>query len=267
MATLTDVYNALIALAVNAVYPNGASQPSIANADVIVRPGWPDPDQLDTVLAQSKVRVSIFKMPGMEKNKSNNANSWEPLSVPDATLSLVTTAATVTVNGTVTVPQNCMISVNGVSYHYAVQSDDTLNSIAANLAALIPGAVANDNVITITDAYSIVARVGVLGSAIREVKRQEQSFRIVTWAPTPELRDIVSDAIDILFGQTVRIQLTNSELECLIYKGSQEHDEFQKVNLYRRDLIYSIEYATTQVANFYQIVDTQDSISYEQSIN
>lgn len=267
MATLTDVYNALVALAINAVYPNGTSQPSVASTDVVIRPGWPDPNQLDTILAQGKVRVSVFKMTGMEKNKSNNANSWEPLSVPAPTLSLITTANSVTVNGIVTVPQNCMISVNGISYHYEVQSDDTLNSIAANLAALIPGAVVNDNVITIADAFSIVARIGVVGSAIREVKRQDQSFRIITWAPTPELRDIVSDAIDVLFGQTVRIQLTNSELECLIYKGSQEHDEFQKVNLYRRDLIYSIEYATTQVQNFYQIIDPKDTVTYEQSIN
>src|SRR5215472_3687591 len=80
MADLSDVTAFLSGLAAQAVYPNGTSQPSVANMDVRIYEGWPIPAQLDLDMAGQVLagtppvpttrpggkvaNVSVYPMPG-----------------------------------------------------------------------------------------------------------------------------------------------------------------------------------------------------------
>jgi hypothetical protein len=70
-------------------------------------------------------------------------------------------------------------------------------------------------------------------------------FKITVWAPTPTLRDSASKAIDSAFAQIERVNMPDGSSARVIYRGTLESDDNQPRNLYRRDLNYEVEYATT----------------------
>lgn len=268
MASLIQVLTTLQNLIAGVVYPSGTSSPSIAGVDITVGIGWPKPEDLDNQLNVGNAYITVFKMQGMERNTTRFPALWQEASINDATLILTvnSTNRTVTITGSVSIPQTCMIIVNGIGYAYTVLQNDTLNTIASAISALIPNSTSLDNVVTISSAHSLVARVTVLGEAIREIRRQEQIFNLITWASTPQLRNTISDAVDVYFADIRRIVLPDGFYANVIYHGEREYDEFQKPLLYRRDLMYAIEYATTQSDQVYTITDTSEVISLVNNI-
>lgn len=256
MADISDVQNTLVTLVANAVYPNGTSQPSVSGSDIRIFAGWPIPANLDADLAAGKANVSIYAT-NIERVTTRFDMSWQELSINTPTLTAIvdSSGTRVTIGGTAATSQSVMIILNGTGYAYAVQINDTLNSIATNTAALIPGATVSNNVITVSNAYSLIARIGVTGTGIRELKRQERVFWIITWAPTPSARDIIASAIDVALSATIRIALLDGYYARLRYIGTTPTDDIEKENLYKRSLSYAVEYATTQTETEYSVTD------------
>lgn len=263
MADLSDVQNALVTLAAQTIYPNGTAQPSIATAPVIIYAGWPSSARLDDDLAAGKVHVSVYARPE-ERNTTRYSRDWQTVSINPATITLTATVNTVTVGGTITTPQNATLLVNGKAYSYALQAADTLTTIATALAALVnvdTPATSSGAVVTIPTAYKITARVGTTGTSIRELRRQERVFQLVIWAPTPALRDAVTQPLDVALAVLNFITLPDTSAARLIYKSSPITDDLQKAGLYRRDLFYTVEYATTQTQINTTVTDMQSNFS------
>src|SRR6185437_8810160 len=86
-----------------------------------------------------------------------------------------------------------------------------------------------------------------------EIARQKRDFQISIWAPTPAIRALIGPAIDQYLKATPqkRILLPDNTLARLIYRGTFEIDHQAKQNIYRRDLLYEVEYvtSTTEVDN------------------
>jgi hypothetical protein len=253
MSSIYDVGTALKELAANAVYPSGTSQPSVADVDVKVVYGWPQKDKLDADILAGKAQVSIFPLNGMERQTNFYQRVWQPLNIPLPTLLLTVANNTITVGGTPSTPESCMVIVNGVGYAYEVQAGDTLATIATALASIIPNASAVGPVITIANAYSIIARVNVAGTSVRPLKTQERIFAITVWAPTPEAREAIGSAIEVLFAATQRIAMNDGFFIQMGYRSTYEEDDLQKGLIYRRDLRYAVEYTTTQTQTDYTI--------------
>lgn len=264
MADLSDVLNSLVTLAAAAVYPGGTALPSVCGTGVRIYAGWPNAQQLDVDLANAMCHVSIYALPG-ERNMTRYAPAWQPATLNTPTLTLAAAGQTVTVGGTIPTAANphvLSIGVNGVPAVYLVQPADTLASIAAALAALITGAVATGAVVTLAANARIgFARVGVTGTSIREVRRQERQFQIGVWADTPARRDTLARSIDAALAFLTFVTLPDLSQGRLIYKGTNNLDKFQKDRLYRRDLNYSVEYATTQTETETQITQEQVNTS------
>lgn len=255
MADLSDVANILVDLAAKAIYPYGIGQPSVAAVDVMIYAGWPVKAQLDTDLLANKAHVSVYPVTGMERNTTRFSNRWQEAFIPEATLTLVVNNNTVTVGGVVSTPQTCMVIANNTGYAYAVQATDTLETIATGLAALIPSAYAMGSMITIPDAHQLSAAASVPGTSVRELKRQERLFLMSVWAPDFTVRSALGSAIDVSFAQTERFLLPDSVYARLQYHHTVETDQLEKSRLYRRDLYYRVEYATTQTATATPITD------------
>jgi hypothetical protein len=156
----------------------------------------------------------------------------------------------VIVGGAVSAPQNVMLRVNGKDHVYAVQGSDTLNGIAAILAGLvgadISGTSATGATITIGLGGRLqAARVGGFGTVAREIRRQERTVMLTVWAKSPDLRDTVAAAIDVALAGQRFLTMPDGFGARLIYKNSLVVDALQKAVLYRRDLNYSVEFATT----------------------
>lgn len=246
MADLSDCLNVLASLSSAALYPNGTSQPSLVGATVTVVPGWPIPAQLDAIIAAGNAMVSVYQMPGMGKNTTRFLGDDDvQATVPAAQLSLGVYQNRVTVGGSINPGEAATLRVNYQPYSYAAKAGDTVNTVAAALAALIPGASVSGYIITINGLFDLETAVSVPVTVQQEISRQCQVFMVTIWTPTPALRDATTKALDLSFKQQPRITMPDNTWARLLYHGTTEQDTLQKQRIYRRNLLYEIEYALT----------------------
>lgn len=265
MADFTDVANALVSLVAGVVYPNGTGAASIANAPITVFQGWPNPPDLDKAMAAGKLQISVWPTP-TERLVQMRTPEWQEVSVTAPTVTLTVAANTVTVGGAAAAGQNVAVLVDGKPYVHAVQTGDTLTTIATALAVLISAdrpATSAGTVVTIPDAHTIVARAGGTGTSIRELRRQEKVFQISVWANCHEKRDPVASKVDAALAGIYRLSLPDGTQGILRYRSSNQIDNTQKNGIYRRDLLYAVEYAVTESRTDTQIVTGQTSIGVE----
>lgn len=266
MADVFDALNGLVATIAQAIYPNGTGAPSASGLPTIVYPGWPQSSQLDADLAGFKtgtgrIHVTVFAS-GSEKRLPAYSTAWQTLSINDATLSLVIAGQAVTVGGSVSTPQNAALLVNGLPYTYAVQAGDTTTSIATALAVQVPGASNVGPVITMPATARIgAARAGGSGQFIREVRRQLRTVQITIWADTPDHRKATLDAMDPVLAGLEFITLSDGTDGRMLYQSSRPDDGTQRANCYRIDMLYTVEYATTQTMNATTIVVAQENLN------
>jgi hypothetical protein len=256
MADIADVENTLVTTITQAVYPNGTGNPSIINARCNIYRGWPIPANLDADLAAGTVNISVYPM-AVEQRTTRYPRTWQTLSTPTPALTLTISGTTITVGGTPSSPLNAAAIVNGSGFVYAVQPTDTLNSIATGLAALINAftpASSAGAVITVAAAKEIQTAVGGIGSVIRETKRQKRSFQISFWCPNPTLRDAIVPPVDQALADIDWLTLPDGSSGRLLYERTIVSDRVERAGLYRRDLIYSVEYGTTETQSTAQIV-------------
>ncbi len=269
MADLTDVENALVNFASSACYPNGTSSPSIANVNIAIFPGWPNPADLDATLAAGNCYVSVYPSQ-VEVNTTRFPIDWQVESVDTPSITTSIHNNQITLSGTVssTVPQTIIVVNNNVAYHYSVLFTDTINLICTNIAALISGASASSNVITIPGSHKLAANISVPALAIQETRRQKKLFQIIIWAPTQSIRTTVASAIDVYLSQITRFVLPDNFYAWLHYSHSIEIDKQEKQLCFRRDLFYQCEYATTYAVTDYTIADPfVNSVTVSQSIS
>jgi hypothetical protein len=92
---------------------------------------------------------------------------------------------------------------------------------------------------------------GVSGVAIQEVRRQTRRFQISAWSNTPSLRDSLADVIDPQLTNVRRLTFPDGSQGLVAYVNSSQIDTFQKQGVYRRDLFYTVNYATTLIDTGY----------------
>lgn len=252
MADISDVENALVTAIEAAVYPNGTGQPSAIGAPCRVYRGWPVAPALDADLAAGVVNISV--VPGTRtQNTTRFPLEWETISLPVPTITVATVPPTVTFGGVAGAGNLCGIRANGTAYAYAAAPTDMPQAVAAALAAQIPSATASGPAVTISGAADLLGRVVGIGTALMETRRQDQNFSVTCWCPTPASRDIAGSVVDSSLAALVATQAGSGSLTLadgtgglLRYSGVALNDEPSKDALWRRVLVYSVEYPTTR---------------------
>lgn len=241
MTDQSIILDDLRGLVISAVYPNGTSQPSVAGVDIVVQSGWPIPDALNNILINGTAIIAIYP------TKVTRANpvflrQWKTKSVNAATLTVTIVSNTITIGGTVSVPQHVMAIVNNVAYSYEVQSTDTLTTIATGLAALIPNATSLGAVVTITDIYSIDAKIIVQSIISQEVNRTNQFFWLMIFADDHVIRDLIGAALSTYFSNLISFD-THDGYTCMSWMVRDDiNDDLQAERLYKRTLQLKIQY-------------------------
>ena len=252
MADLSDVEIALWSLIATDVYPGGlpaagvtAPSPSIG-APVRVRRGWPDAARLNTDLAAGVVNVTVFSMPGHSRPTTRYIDQWRtsPVQTPP-TLTYSVSGDEITFIGTGGPGQVAGVQVGPVAY--SIMAPDAPADVATALAALTPGASAAGPVLTMPTS-DFVVRIGAGIAEEREVRRQQQGFRVILWCPTPALRDATATVVDgalAVFDQEF-LRLPDGTGGLLRYQGTLPDDVPSKADLWKRTLEYTVEYPTIQ---------------------
>ncbi|MFZ6727346.1 hypothetical protein ACO0K2_17780 [Undibacterium sp. MH2W] len=107
---------------------------------------------------------------------------------------------------------------------------------------------------------------GAVGASILEVRRQTRKYQITVWANTPTVRDAVADIIDPQLSINNRFILPDGSQAMMVYVNSSQIDSFQKQGIYRRDLFFNVNYATTQITPVtYAIQHTAANLTMSQS--
>jgi hypothetical protein len=227
--------------------------------------GWPNNATLNTDLAAFPPvsQVSIFPMPGMTQALAKYAPTWTYQPQPAPTLTVTITGTTATFTGT---PSASMViglvaGLTGLSPGYAYRPlvTDTLATIAAAFAALIPGATSTGPVVTLS-APSIFTLGEVYCDTVgtAEVGRQRDGFQISIWTPDDATRSAIAAALkQALCGQvsaagfiTYAITLPDSTRGILLFRRETTMDGGEIANCYRRDLVFSVEYPTILTKTF-----------------
>ncbi len=248
MADLADVEVALTGLVAAALYPDGVAGASAVGAPCSIYRGWPVAAALDADLADGTVNVSVFSVPGSGRNTTR----WpvEELSViPTPTLSaLVIGGNSVLFGGDAATGQVAGMLVGGTGYAHRTRVGDTPGTVAAALAGLLGAAGrvwVEGPIVTVPDAGAVLARVVADGTALQEVRRQEQTVRVSLWCPDPALRDAVGSIVDAALAVQPFMTLSDGSLARLRYAGTTVIDTAENARLFRRELLYVAEYATT----------------------
>jgi hypothetical protein len=258
MADLSDVSNALGLLCQNALYPDQVisdGRPSpVVGIPVLIQIGWPDPASLEKLIAARNGMVTIYPRP-TEKITTRNSRVWSAGPKTPATFTLTLAGSHITVGGAAPAPyfrHNVCVFANAKPYIYSTVNGDGVAAVAAGLAALIavdiPGTTASGAVLSLPGTARIGAlRVGTGANAIQEVKRQEREFQITIWAASLDGRDKIAPPIDLLIAMTTRMALADGTNGKLTYRSSPYTDVDQKTGIFRRDLIVTVEYVTTNM--------------------
>jgi hypothetical protein len=248
MADLTDVANALVNVCVAAIYPLGTSQPPVGGVQAKIYQGWPEPAALAADLAAQVANVTVFPSP-QEKITTRRIPDWQVLVAPAPTLVATVGAVgrTITISGTVTLPQAVAIVVDGIDYAYGVQSTDTLTTIAASLATLVSAnqtASSASGVITVPGAHTMGAQIVSSGTSGSEVALEARTFTISVWADCFDRREPLAKLLTPVLASLTRIAMPDGSTATCEYAGSMQVDTEQKQGIYRRDIKLTIEYAT-----------------------
>lgn len=268
MAGVKQVLDMAYNQVISAVYPNGTSQPSIAGIDVTIIEGWPIRNKLDDVLRAGNAMISVF-----DGGKSRTAikfvgQEYQTVSINPATITADVSGQTVTIGGTISVPQSVMVIVNGTGFAYQVLISDTPDTIAEALADLIPGATVLGAVITIPDAHSLQARIATAATAATELGRQERIISIKLWCPTPDIRDAMYEPIGNIFKKNYRVVLADG-FYCHIFPAEPAvaYDDSKEIPLvYMGNIEINVRYASTEADTFTTITQPVTNIETVQEI-
>ena len=249
MADEADIETTLVTLIAAALYPDGTGAASAPGPDCRVYRGWPNAVALDADLARGVINVTVFAGTGAGRTTTRFPDTWQA-TPPPVTLTAAVSGNSVTFAGTAAAGQLAGILVDGRSYVYRVQAGDTPGAVAASLAGL-----ARDQAIVqltgtrlvINGAGDLLARVVADAAASQEIRRQVQNYRITCWCPDPVSRDRSIAAIDIALAPLRFLDLPDGSQGRLIYAGTSIFDQSEEALLYRRDLLYTVEYPTMLV--------------------
>lgn len=246
MADISDVENALAGALTSILYPSGSAQSSIVGVLCRVYRGWPNSATLNTDLSAGVVNVTIVTDSDSGHVTTRYLPEWRTTAASPGT-AVATNQSTIAISGTPSAGDVVGALIDGKAYAYRIQERDTPGLVASNLCQSIQTArLANvrGTVITVHGAAAITVRVVCDSVTSFESRRQEKNVRVICWCPTPPVRDTVASTIDSAIDQLSFLSLADSTTARVIYRNTASYDQAQNALLYRRDLVYTIEYPT-----------------------
>lgn len=249
MADQADVENALAALVANAIYPDGTNGASATGQVCKVYRGYPNPSALDADLAAGILHVSVTAGDAQVRNVTRYPRRWQVVKPVSQVLSVAVQGVAATFSGICAVGQLAGVLVNGQTFSYAVQASDSPATVASNLAAMIRAAgwIVNyaGTGLTVPGVDGFTARVVAGAGALQEIRRQVQDFKVTMWCPSPVARDDIAPVIDEALAAVKFMPLSDGSAGHMVFAGTATQDGGVETSLFRRELIWAVEYPTT----------------------
>ena len=247
MADLSDVEGALVSALLAATVAGGGASLLLGGVPVRIYRGTPEVSALTQDAADSLVDVAVFPLP----DATRNTTRWGYLATTSAVsagLSVVTSGQTAMFAGTAVDGELAGVLVDNQAYVYQCQAGDSAALVASALGQDVRTAQVawvQGSSVTVPGATSFAARTAGVATVVEECARQEQDFRVSVFAPSPATRDGVCSAIGSALSMIAFLTLADGTSGRIRYQKTASFDGDQVASIYRRDLIYQIEYSTT----------------------
>jgi hypothetical protein len=245
MADLSDVEEALLRAAAAVVYPEGAAAPSVLGHPMRLYRGRPRAPALEADLAAGFAHLTVMPEARMQPAVAHHPDGWEKVDQVAPGLSVEVSGRTATVAGSAHPGQVAGLMVDGMAVVHRTAPGDTPEMVAAVLATYLRVR----RVVTVEGASLTVAGQGpMVGRVVadqamrRQTRRQRQLFRLTAWCATPQRRDALAGAVDAALSAIDFLDLADTTRARLLYRGTAAADA---PRLFRRDLFYAVDYATT----------------------
>jgi hypothetical protein len=264
VADLSDVTTLLYTTSIAAVYPNGTSSASVGGIDCRIFEGWPDAAQLDLDLSGKMMsgnaappitrpggplaNVSIFPMQGTGIAVYQILDETYVIKPVSYGLSVATTGNLLTVTGQPN-PGEYITIVADDMYVYSSNASSTAAMLAALATAAqvnYPSAASTATTLTIPTTRAFIIRQGGFGTLGKVTHRQRHPVMVTVWAPTQASRTAFSKAIDVAIKNNNKVTMPDGSQALVIYSRTNVSDDQTAATVYRRDLIYMVEYATVE---------------------
>jgi hypothetical protein len=261
--------------------------------DVHVFEGWPTQEVLDLDLTSRmlnssgvvvprpggpRANVSIHPMAGANIIPNQILDQTHVVAPPvfGLVLSLVPPQSgnTFSVSVTGTPGPSEFITIELDQYYIASAGGSTVAAILQGLATQINGFASltnplipayttsvTGNTLTISGAAYCVPRLGAAGTLGKVTHKQRQSVMITTWAPDHKSRNTIAAAIDNVIKRNLTVTMPDTSMALITYNRTNLPEVTEIVSCYRRDLIYSVDYATLELFPGYVITSVTTELS------
>ena len=249
MADISDVEQAVASTVTSILYPAGTIESSIIGVFCRIYRGWPNSATLNADLSAGALNVTVTSDNESGRITTRYLPKWYTMpSIPGVAGSVA--GQTVIISGNPSGGDVVGVMVDGVAYAYRVLAGDSPGLVAANLNRLIQAdrpALVQGPTVSVPGANTIVVRMVRDNSASFESRRQEKDVRIICWCPTPPIRDVLAAALDAALNEMSFLVLPDSTSGRITYRSTACYDQSQNALLYRRDLLYTVEYPTVTI--------------------
>jgi len=253
MADESDVETALVGVIGGVLYPTGLAGPcAVPGAACRIYRGWPVTAALDADLAAGTTNISVTATQGHSRNTSRWPDLWVPQTQTSPSLTATVGGNSVTFAGTGGAGQIAAVIADAAWASWRLQSSDTPATVASALATALSSvrtASATGAVLTVPGAVRLIARVEADQPTLHLSRRQRQAFRVTAWCPDPATRDAVGSVVDSAMSGIDFIGLADGTSGRLRYLSTAVSDRWEDATLYRRELVYTVDYPTTIAAN------------------
>lgn len=262
MADLSDITAYLATQAALAVYPNGTGNPSVANMDVHVFEGWPIAAQLDLDVRGLQIispgmaptprpggpcaDVSVYPMPGATAEPYQIQDETYVVAEPVFGMSASVAGDVITITGQPNTGEYLTLVADRTFVFSATGANTAaiLSSLATQAGADYAGVSSTSTTLTVPFKYALTVRIGGVGVLGKATHRQRHGVMLTTWAPDPTARTKIAAAIDNLLKRTIIATMPDTSQARIVYSKTILTDEMQQATVYRRDLVFDVDYAT-----------------------
>jgi hypothetical protein len=266
MATLQQVMDALTAQIRTVVTP--LAIPYVCYA------GWVSQEALKYEVAsqgaqagtwvKGRAHITVYDTDA-EANTSRFFPEWDTITPPVVGLAVTTAQGVMTFAGTPATGLNIGVTVgNRFAIPYQTGAGDTtLALVAQNVAAAI-NAASQPGVSAIATGSSVAVLGGNVSIAIggtatigAEFSRSEKQFLITIWAPSDAARQSLEAAIRPMLDSLLWIPLGDGQDGRVRYVKTKNYEPQFSAAVYRRDILYAVEFASVVTTTATQIVGFQ----------
>lgn len=227
------------------------------NLPVAVRTviGWPNPRQIENDMRKNDEDRAIVSIYGLETtNNFRYTLTRECIERIDATEIIeIIDDHQAKMSGVVTPGDNIFFFVNRIyDFHAQAVVGSTYVSIwteianEINAASIGVTATVNGDTITVADDPTLISHIyshayghGFVKTEIARLQRRNQ---ITVWAPTPIIRDLVSEAVLVALCSNNHYTLADNSIAYVRFAGSVINDFHQSAGIFLESLFYLGEY-------------------------